>query len=71
MIKVYVLTWTLFAGLVTHGLQEKSFRRLPQNDFMPAMAQSIVDCYEIKIETPLHLVAESATWSQYKHANTA
>ncbi|XP_065896091.1 uncharacterized protein [Dysidea avara] len=32
---------------------------------------AIVDCYEIKIETPSHLVAKSATWSQYKHANTA
>ena len=32
---------------------------------------AIVDCYEIKIETPLHLVAKSATWSQYNHANTA
>ena len=32
---------------------------------------AIVDCYEIKIETPSHLVAKLATWSQYKHANTA
>ena len=32
---------------------------------------AIVDCYEIKIETPSHLLAKSATWSQYKHANTA
>ena len=32
---------------------------------------AIVDCYEIKIETPSHLVAKSATWSQYKHSNTA
>ena len=32
---------------------------------------AIVDCYEIKIEKPSHLVAKSATWSQYKHANTA
>ena len=32
---------------------------------------AIVDCYEIKIETPSHLVAKSATWLQYKHANTA
>ena len=31
---------------------------------------AIVDCYEIKIETPSHLVAKSATWLQYKH-NTA
>jgi len=29
---------------------------------------AIVDCYEIKIETPSHLVAKSAIWS---HANTA
>ena len=32
---------------------------------------AIVDYYEIKIETPSHLVAKSATLSQYKHANTA
>lgn len=32
---------------------------------------AIVDCFEIKIETPSHLVAKAATWSQYKHANTA
>ena len=32
---------------------------------------AIVDCYEIKIETPSHLVAKSATWSQYKHVSTA
>ena len=32
---------------------------------------AIVDCYEIKIEAPSHLVAKSVTWSQYKHANTA
>jgi len=32
---------------------------------------AIVDCYEIKIETPSNLVAKSATWSQYKHSNTA
>jgi len=32
---------------------------------------TIVDCYEIKMETLSHLVAKSATWSQYKHANTA
>ena len=32
---------------------------------------AIVDCYETKIETPSHLVAKSATWLQYKHANTA
>jgi len=30
-----------------------------------------VDCYEIKIETLSHLVAKLATWSQYKHANSA
>ena len=32
---------------------------------------AIVDCYEIKIETPSNLIAKSFTWSQYKHANTA
>lgn len=32
---------------------------------------TIVDCYEIKIETPSNLIAKSSTWSQYKHANTA
>ena len=32
---------------------------------------AIVDCYEIKIETPSNLIAKSSTWSQYKHANTA
>ena len=32
---------------------------------------AIVDCYEIKVETPSHMVAKAATWSQYKHANTA
>ena len=32
---------------------------------------AIVDCYEIKIKTHSHLVAKSATWSQYKHASTA
>ena len=32
---------------------------------------AIVDCYEIKIEIPSHLVAKPATWSQYKHAITA
>ena len=32
---------------------------------------AIIDCFEIKIETPSHLVAKSSTWSQYKHANTA
>ena len=31
---------------------------------------AIIDCYEIKIEKPSNLVAKSATWSQYKHANT-
>ena len=28
--------------------------------------EAIVDCYEIKIETPANLVAKSATWSQYR-----
>ncbi|XP_065907590.1 uncharacterized protein [Dysidea avara] len=32
---------------------------------------AVIDCFEIKIETPSHLVAKSSTWSQYKHANTA
>ena len=32
---------------------------------------AIVDCYEIKIETPSNLIAKSSTWSQHKHANTA
>ena len=32
---------------------------------------AIIDCYEIKIEKPSHLVAKAATWSQYKHSNTA
>ena len=32
---------------------------------------AIVDCYEIKIETPSHLMAKSSTWSSYKHANIA
>ena len=32
---------------------------------------AIIDCYEIKIEKPSHLVARAATWSQYKHSNTA
>ena len=32
---------------------------------------AIIDCYEIKIETPSHLVAKASMWSQYKHANTA
>jgi len=33
---------------------------------------AIVDCYEIKIETPSYLVAnQQPEWSQYKHANTA
>ena len=32
---------------------------------------AVIDCFEIKIETPGHLVAKSSTWSQYKHANTA
>jgi len=31
---------------------------------------AIVDCYEIRIEKPSHLVAKAATWSQYKHSNT-
>jgi len=31
---------------------------------------AIVDCYEMEIKTPSHLVSKSATWSQYKHANT-
>ena len=35
------------------------------------LTPSIVDCFEIKIETPSHLVAKSAMWSQYKHSNTA
>lgn len=32
---------------------------------------AVIDCYEIKIEKPSHLVAKAATWSQYKHSNTA
>ena len=32
---------------------------------------AIIDCYEIKIGKPSHLVAKAATWSQYKHSNTA
>ena len=32
---------------------------------------AIIDCYEIKIEKPSHFVAKAATWSQYKHSNTA
>jgi len=32
---------------------------------------AIVDCYKIKVETPSHMVAKAATWSQFKHANTA
>ena len=32
---------------------------------------TIIDRYEIKIEKPSHLVAKAATWSQYKHSNTA
>ena len=32
---------------------------------------AIIDCFVIKIETPSNLVAKSATWSQYKHSNTA
>ena len=32
---------------------------------------AIVNCFEIKIETPSHPVAKAATWLQYKHANTA
>jgi len=32
---------------------------------------AIVDCYEIKIEKPSHLVAkEATTWSQDKYSNT-
>ena len=34
-------------------------------------AVAVIDCFEVKIETPSHLVAKSSTWSQYKHANTA
>ena len=34
-----------------------------------AKVVAIIDCYEIKIEKPSNLVAKSATWSQYKHAN--
>ena len=30
----------------------------------------IVDCYEIRIEKSSNLVAQSATWSQYKQTNT-
>jgi len=32
---------------------------------------AIVDCYKIKVETPSHMVAKAATWSQYKHVNSA
>ena len=30
---------------------------------------AIMNCYEIKIEKPSHLVAKAATWMQYKHSN--
>jgi len=33
-------------------------------------AVAVIDCFEVKIEIPTHLVAKSSTWSQYKHANT-
>ena len=31
---------------------------------------SIIDCYEIRIKIPSNLVAQAATWSQYKQAHT-
>ena len=32
---------------------------------------AIIDCYEIKIEKQLSLLARAATWLQYKHSNIA
>ena len=32
---------------------------------------TIIDCFELFIEKPSNLMAKTATWSQYKHYNTA
>ena len=53
--------------------REELWKTMP-NCFRPCYGVkvvAIVDCYEIKIETPSNLIAKSSTWSQYKHANTA
>ena len=67
------LTNTRLAGLI-HWPDQDALQKTMPECFRVSFGRRvavIIDCFEIFIERPSNLLARAATWSNYKHHNTA
>ena len=77
VVSAYTRTWLNLLYHVLTGLQRFPARSVIQRhmpECFKALAprtRVIIDCKEFRVETPSSFAAQSATWSDYKNANTA
>ena len=69
------ITWVNFLsmellGLFPFPLQELVRKNMPQEFFEYPTTRIILDCSEVFIQRPSAMLAQSETWSDYKHHNT-
>lgn len=72
--KIFV-TWINFLHVELHQLfpfppQDVVRRNMPQEFALYPTTRIIIDCTEIFVEVPSSMMAQSQTWSNYKHHNT-
>lgn len=68
-------TWINFLYLELHQLfpfpsQEAVRRNMPRQFALYPTTRAIIDCSEVFVEVPSSMLAQSQTWSNYKHHNT-